>query len=113
MPTAPLRPCAEAGCSALVVKGRCPTHTQVQEARRGSRIARGYDAAYLKLRAWFVQQPENQLCVMCTKEGRVTLMAEVDHVRPFRGLQDPLRLDPKNLQGLCIYHHRQKHAGVP
>ena len=108
MPNAPLRPCAEAGCPALVVRGRCPVHTQVQEQRRGSRIDRGYDKHWLKLRAWFMQQPEHQLCAECRKQGTVTLTAEVDHVVPFRGLDDPLRLDVANLQGLCIYHHRRK-----
>ena len=108
MPNAPLRPCAEAGCPALVVRGRCPVHTQVQEQRRGSRISRGYDKHWLKLRAWFMQQPEHQLCVVCTRQGRVTRTAEVDHIVPFRGVHDPKRLDPNNLQPLCIVHHREK-----
>jgi 5-methylcytosine-specific restriction protein A len=109
MPNASYRPCAEPGCSALVYgQRRCPTHTRTAEHRKGSRITRGYDKDWLRLRAWFMRQPGHQLCVLCMKEGRVTRTAEVDHIVPFRGLHDPNRLDPRNLQPLCIPHHRMK-----
>jgi 5-methylcytosine-specific restriction protein A len=48
------------------------------------------------------------LCAQCQKEGRTTIAQEVDHIVPFKGKNDPLRLDTKNLQSLCIDHHRRK-----
>lgn len=110
MPYASLRPCGQPGCPTLVVKGRCQVHTQLQEQQRGSRIVRGYDKDWLKLRAWFMAQPDNQLCRLCEREGRVTRAEECDHIAPFRGIQDEKRLDPNNLQALCIQHHREKTA---
>jgi 5-methylcytosine-specific restriction endonuclease McrA len=49
------------------------------------------------------------LCAICQNQGRTTLAQEVDHIVPFNGKDDPLRLDPQNLQSLCIPHHREKH----
>jgi 5-methylcytosine-specific restriction protein A len=109
MPSAPLRPCTQLGCSALVPRGRCPTHARTQELHRGSRHQRGYDNAWLRLRAWFISQPEHVLCAICTAQGRTTLAQEVDHIVPFTSKDDPRRLDPANLQSLCIPHHREKH----
>jgi 5-methylcytosine-specific restriction protein A len=54
---------------------------------------------------------EHVLCAQCEQEGQTTLAQEVDHIVPFKGKDDPLRLDPKNLQSLCSYHHHQKHQG--
>jgi 5-methylcytosine-specific restriction enzyme A len=111
MPTAPLRPCPEPGCGVLVTHGRCPTHTRTRELYRGSRITRGYDKDWLRLRTWFVQQPKNHLCRRWSELGITRRRDEVDHIVPFKGLDDPLRLDPKNLQPLCIQHHREKTSG--
>jgi len=57
-----------------------------------------------------MQQPEHQLCVVCTRQGRVERAMECDHIVPFTNVQDPKRLDPNNLQPLCIQHHREKTA---
>jgi len=35
---------------------------------------------------------------------------QIDHIVPFRGLDDPLRLDRANLQGLCASCHSRKTA---
>jgi 5-methylcytosine-specific restriction protein A len=113
MPSAPLRPCSTPGCGVLVAKGKCPTHARTKELHRGSRHERGYDNAWLRLRAWFISQPENVLCVRCTREGRTTRAQEVDHIVEFKGVHDPLRLDPRNLQSLCIPCHRAKHFSPP
>lgn len=110
MPMAPLRYCSQPGCSTRVTKGRCAAHRQQHERYRGSRIARGYDAQWLKLRAWFIRQPENVLCCLCREQGKTRLTEEVDHIKPFHGLHDPLRLAVSNLQGLCGACHRRKHG---
>jgi len=109
MPSAPLRPCAQPGCGVLVVKGRCPTHTRTQELYRGTRTQRGYSNDWLRLRAWFMAQPDHVLCSICSKLGKTTRAQEVDHIVPFTSTDDPLRLDPQNLQSLCIPCHREKH----
>jgi 5-methylcytosine-specific restriction protein A len=115
MPSAPWRPCMEVGCPNLVlpgVGGRCALHQAPHrervEAARGSRIARGYDKDWLRLRSWFLAQPGNQVCRSCASRGVVTRAIEVDHIIPFRGRADPRRLDPKNLQALCVSCHRRK-----
>lgn len=109
MPLAPLRPCAGSPTCPFY-QGQCPNHANQRERQRGNRIARGYDRHWLRLRAWFMRQPENQLCRLCQQQGRVELAKECDHVIPFVGLNDPNRLNPKNLQALCVQHHREKHG---
>jgi len=47
-----MRVCSEPGCPTLVTEaGRCVEHRRVQERRRGSRQARGYDVEHDRLRA--------------------------------------------------------------
>ncbi|NUR54134.1 MAG: HNH endonuclease [Acidobacteria bacterium] len=111
MPTAPLRPCGGSpSCRALVANGRCPACARKREQLRGSRHARGYDAAWVRLRAAFLANPDNRHCVWCAAEGRTTPTTEVDHVDPFTSYDDPRRLDRNNLQALCGLCHRRKTA---
>jgi 5-methylcytosine-specific restriction enzyme A len=111
MPTAPLRTCSgSANCRNLVAKGRCATCSSKREQHRGSRHARGYNAAWVRLVEEFWADPAHRFCVRCALRGRQELAREVDHVVPFKGLDDPLRLDRTNLQGLCGLCHRQKTA---
>src|SRR4029453_1358159 len=105
---APLRPCGIPGCPVLTNGPRCPAHARQHERQRGSRIDRGYDKEWLRLRSWFMAQPENQLCRHCWMKGIVTVAVDCDHVIPFRGQHDPRRLDPKNLQPLCRDCHAMK-----
>ena len=74
--------------------------------RRGNSHSRGYDYRWTKLRAWWAK--EHPLCQDCEDEGLTVLMDEVDHVIPFNGKHDPLRLDATNLRSLCKRHHRLK-----
>lgn len=71
--------------------------------RRGSAASRGYDATWRRLRAAHLAQ--HPLCRFCEQAGRVTLATVVDHIDPFKGRDDPRRLDPKNLASLCATHH--------
>jgi 5-methylcytosine-specific restriction protein A len=57
-----------------------------------------------------MRQPENMLCRMCATNGYVRLAKQVDHIIPFVGLHDPLRLDKNNLQPLCVACHDRKTA---
>lgn len=63
MPRA-LKVCPAAGCPNLVSSGRCDTHTQQAEQRRGSRHQRGYGKAHTnRFRPGVLKK--NPLCV-CT-----------------------------------------------
>ncbi|RPH52622.1 MAG: HNH endonuclease [Planctomycetota bacterium] len=107
MSSAARRPCLEPRCPALAGEGetRCAVH---RRDPRPSRTARGYDEDWQRLRFWFMQQPENQLCRHCHDRGLVILATDVDHIIPFRSLDDPRRLDRKNLQPLCSRCHGLK-----
>ena len=90
---------------------RFALHTQdrhkVRDQWKGNASARGYDGAWKRLRASHVEA--HPLCEDCLLEGVVNPeQIEVDHVTPFHGIDDPLRLDPNNLRSLCKRHHQIK-----
>ncbi len=74
--------------------------------RRPSSFRRGYDRVWRRLRD--SHKTENPLCLHCIQKGFVTVAREIDHIIPFDGLNDPLRLDPSNLQSLCRSCHAIK-----
>jgi len=49
------------------------------------------------------------LCFECLKEGVVTPMEVVDHIKPADKFPE-LKLEWDNLQSLCNYHHQRKTA---
>ena len=107
MAKAPNRICTYPGCGKATPTGRCEKHQKKErvDTREQSNI-RGYDHRWRRLRAAWVRQ--NPLCVHCKAKGKVTPVQEVDHIIPFSGLDDPLRLDQSNLQSLCKSCHRIK-----
>lgn len=76
--------------------------------RRLPSSQRGYDRDWTELRERKITQ--DPLCEHCKKGGRVEPAAEVDHIIPFEGKEDPLRLDWDNLQSLCRTCHKRKTA---
>jgi 5-methylcytosine-specific restriction protein A len=76
--------------------------------RRAASSIRGYDADWRKLRERHADA--HPVCLHCLRNGIVTPMHEVDHIIPFAGKSDPLRLDPGNLQSLCRSCHARKTA---
>lgn len=73
-----------------------------------SSTERGYGADWRRVRqAVLAAEP---LCRFCAADGRVTVATEVDHIEPFQGLADPLRLAPSNCRPLCQPCHRQRTA---
>jgi 5-methylcytosine-specific restriction enzyme A len=103
-------PCSYPRCPELLpMSGYCRVHQRDRGRLEGSRTARGYDERYQRLRLWFMKQPDNVLCRYCLREGHVEIATDCDHIVPFRGLHDPLRLDPHNLQPLCARCHGRKH----
>lgn len=113
-PSAPLRPCAGSPlCPNLVTRGKCPSCQATSGPERRSRHQRGYGNDWERLRAWFVVQPENLFCKLCAAKGLTRTATTVDHIEKFHGLDDPRRLDPKNLRALCDQCHAERHGGRP
>lgn len=107
MPTSAPRPCAHAGCPALVTgRSRCDAHQRARDAqdrdRRGSAHQRGYGAKWQAYRRRFLQQ--HPLCLLCGGEGRIEPATVVDHVVPHKGDQR-LFWDASNHRPLCKPHH--------
>jgi len=102
--------CSHPGCGTLTYNTRCIKHSKAKYARqpdrRGSAASRGYDNQWRKLRNSFIMH--NPLCRHCEESGRVTPAQDVDHRKPFKGKDDPLRLDWNNLQSLCRQCHNIK-----
>lgn len=82
-----------------------PFRSHARQIRTNSK-QRGYDHRWNELRNRFIVI--NPLCRMCEQEGRVEPATEVDHIIPFIGLEDPLRVQWENLQSLCHSCHVKK-----
>jgi 5-methylcytosine-specific restriction protein A len=110
MPRSPPRVCAHAGCGAVAYGTHCAAHqadtrqrwaNPKHRERGGSRQARGYGAAWEKLRATVLR--EEPLCRACLP--RVTAASTVDHIVPkSEGGSD----DRSNLRALCRECHARK-----
>lgn len=111
MPSAAPRPCAHAGCAALVPHGQrwCDEHKAPalaeQDARRGSARERGYSARWEHVRKHYLT--DHPLCELCEAEGRVKLAALVHHRTPIE--QGGRVLDRSNLEALCVACHGVRH----
>lgn len=108
MPTAPRHPCPT--CGRLTHGTHCARH------RRASAPARGYDDDWTRLaRAWLASYPwcgqrlggvfANEHSA-CARRGQHVRARVVDHIRPLR--DGGARLDPFNLQSLCVRCNTQK-----
>ena len=116
MPAKPLMACCTPGCPNLSRGGKCETcreqsgqnrgHNWQNDKVRGSRIERGYDKHWLKLRER--KAIASPLCEECERQGRITAMQQVHHIIPFKGKHDPLRLAWHNLESLCRACHGMK-----
>jgi 5-methylcytosine-specific restriction protein A len=99
MPTKPLRTCPSPGCTGLWDGRGCTKCDRMPNAQ-------GWEddrERKQKLAA-------NPVCEECERQGRPTVAVTVDHILPFRGRDDPRRLDWDNLQSLCRRHHDTKTA---
>ena len=61
-----------------------------------------YDRVWRRLRLAVLSA--DPLCAYCAREGRTTLARVVDHIVPVREAPER-RLDPSNLQPLCVRCH--------
>lgn len=73
-----------------------------------TRHERGYDNEWVRLRASVLDA--EPLCRRCAKQGRVTAATQVHHIQRFIGLDDPLRLDPRNCEPICRPCHDAESA---
>lgn len=107
------RPCRRAGCKGLYdpEADRCSVcgggqktgwqHTQTRQRR-------GYDKDWIKLRDRKLEV--DPWCAECQGRGRDEVATQVHHIKPFRGLNDPLRLAWDNLESACETCHVRKRA---
>ena len=94
-------------CPNTTERGRyCVKHAP-KEARETSH-RRGYDSRWKRLRTWFLAN--HPLCVdpFNVHNDNPVPAEHIDHIIRFKGTDDPLRLDPTNLQALCQSCHSIK-----
>lgn len=89
----------------------CTVHSRHKRSDqwRGSASSRGYDGAWHKVRN--VKVSMDPLCELCKREGKVTPVDEVHHIRPVADYPE-LRLVLENLVSLCKSHHRLVENGT-
>ncbi|WP_067783062.1 HNH endonuclease [Actinomyces vulturis] len=110
MPHRPKTPCRWPACPALTNARYCETHakeadTNYRHYERDPQINRRYGSDWRKIRAAYVAK--HPLCEQCEKEGRLTPVAEVHHIRPLAhgGTHDEF-----NLMSLCKPCHSRQTA---
>lgn len=84
---------------------RTTERERIEEARRGTRTARGYSNRWLRASALY--RKLNPLCVACLARGIPTPATCVDHLVPHRG-NSQLFWDEANWQSLCDRCHSAK-----
>jgi len=72
---------------------------------KGTKQARGYGGTWERLSKQV--RAEEPVCQICGDAPST----EVDHIEPFDGVDDPLRLDRENLQAVCSACHNKKTRG--
>jgi 5-methylcytosine-specific restriction protein A len=107
MPSKPMKPCSQPGCSKLTMDRHCPDHAKTYDRQRGTAAERGYDSKWRKARAHYLQK--HPLCVECHNEGLINAATVLDHIKPHKG-DKVLFWDRSNWQGLCKAHHDAKTA---
>lgn len=76
---------------------------------QGTTAQRGYGGRWQRERRRFLDA--NPLCVMCSKEHRVTAATVVDHIKPHKGNPE-LMWDQANWQSLCAPHHNSDKQSI-
>jgi len=116
MPKSPPSACTEPGCAALVPAGegsKCDTHRKAASREYRTSPLRKQLEAFYNSKLWRAvskdQRMRNPLCAMCYQRGVYTPAQVTDHIVE---VQDnwALRLEPTNLQSLCIACNTKKGA---
>jgi 5-methylcytosine-specific restriction enzyme A len=111
--------CAEPGCGALVLFGRCAQHQRPHTPKGLTTSEQGYtsrwDTRARRFRARYPlcgMRPDCQPAVMseCYEQDRITRATCVDHVVPHHGDQGLFWDELHNWQSLCASCHFRKTA---
>ena len=109
MPKKPKRPCSVPGCPNLTDGQYCEQH-RIPERRKYDRYERSPDVNRIYGRQWEKIRKRyattHPLCERCLKDGRMTPVEEVHHIRPVKrgGTHSE-----DNLMSLCRSCHNQIH----
>ena len=123
MPVAPPRMCSKPGCCGRV-RGRvcsvCGVRSRSNWRQTKTRQQRGYGRHWQNLRREAILRATQAaiaagvglvpVCALCQKPIEDRREIHVDHIRPFAGLDDPLRLDIENLR-VCHASCHMRHTG--
>jgi 5-methylcytosine-specific restriction endonuclease McrA len=71
---------------------------------RGTKQQRGYGGEWERISK--LKRQQDPVCEIC----RQALAVDVDHIKPFKGVNDPLRTQWSNLQSVCRSCHNAKTA---
>jgi 5-methylcytosine-specific restriction protein A len=112
MPYAPRKPCLKPHCPNLVSSGYCSQHQRKRRysKRRPNAAQRGYDHAWQKARAAFLQANPVSTDPYNFHGGRPTPATVVDHIEPHRGDMEKFWDLEGNCQALCFRCHQSKTA---
>ena len=108
MPKKPKRPCRYPGCPNLSDGVYCEEHAKLMEQhyekfQRGYSPGKRYGRAWKRIRDRYAA--EHPLCEMCLKEGRLTPVQEVHHIKPVSQGGSEF----SNLMSLCQSCHTKIH----
>lgn len=110
MPSSPPTRCAEPGCSALVLRGRCPEHRPVPWAGRDDKRGRyGISSGRWRTLKRMVTIRDNGCCYRCgtgQPEGQDAGLHQLDHITPIG--EGGAAEDPDNLGLICVPCHEAK-----
>lgn len=110
MPLKPKKQCTHPDCPKLTTGGPCEEHKRhddkLYDDSRGSRIERGYDAIWQKVRR--VKLNNDPLCEECMTHGMDVVAVLVHHKQTIEDHPE-LRLVLSNLMSLCRECHEKIH----
>lgn len=109
MPSRPKRPCSYPGCPNLTDGQYCEHHRttarqQYDRYERDPDINKKYGRAWKRIRDSYAAS--HPLCEQCLKEGRLTPVEEVHHIRP---VSKGGTHERSNLMSLCQSCHNKIH----
>ena len=112
MPRRPQRPCSYPGCPNLCDGQYCDKHKtearrKYDKYERPADINKKYGRAWKRIRDRYVK--EHPLCEMCLKDGRLTPVEEVHHIKP---LSQGGTHSNDNLMSLCQSCHTKIHHDI-
>lgn len=112
MPRQPQRPCSYPGCPNRCDGQYCEEHAKLMNRRYNKLIRpadsnKKYGRAWREIRKRYVAA--HPLCEMCLKEGRLTPVEEVHHIKPV--LQGG-GSEFSNLMSLCRSCHTKIHHDI-